>query len=147
MSEPEQRGEVEKWVYGGTRVDHKNIKACVWIDGNGKEHWYKHKAGRVPGCVYEVRVIRDAEGEPSSMYSNTRFVGPSEDAELVERLAARHRAAEVEIERLARVRRAKADDPVEKAIAHLADLVKAVPAPQRAGLVAYILHKVSRSAW
>lgn len=146
VTAPQLPGAVEEWVYGGTRLDHKNVKASLWVDGTGQEHLFKHRTGRVVGCVYVVRVTR-VDDEPRSMHGTPKFVRRCEDEALAEKLAAQHRAAEIEADRLARVRKAKADDPLELLIERLALQVKAAPAPQRAGLISYIVHKLSRSAW
>lgn len=136
---------VERWVYGGTRQGRRATRVAAWIDESGTEMYFKHRVGYVVGGVYEVLVRRD--GEAVAVVGTPRFVELGGDEEVAARLAAEHRAAEVELDRRARVRRAKEDDPLEAQIARLAGLVASVPAPQRPGLIAYITYKLSRNAW
>jgi hypothetical protein len=137
---------VERWTYGGMRLSTKNTKLAAWVDPHGAELFYRHKSGNIVGCCYDVHLRRDPDNGRVTMYGSPVFVGPSDDRELATRLAAEERACEQELAVIQRQRKAKASNPLDAKIEELALLVKKVPAPQRAGLTAYILHKLIR-AW
>ncbi|HEX5119834.1 MAG TPA: hypothetical protein VFW65_32005 [Pseudonocardiaceae bacterium] len=139
-TEPEPA--LERWVFGGSRVGSKDQRVHAWIDSSGDELWYAPKGHPTIGCVYEVMVTRTdkriARGAPS-------FTGQqSEDTELVDRLSALHRAAEVDLSMRARERAVKRDDPIEQAIGRLAELARNVPANQRTAFAAYVTVRLLR---
>lgn len=137
---------VERWIYGGMRLSTKNTKLAAWIDPHGTELLYRYKSGKIVGCCYDVQIRRDPDSDRITMYGKPVFVGPSDNRELATRLAAEERAHEQELAVIQRQRKAKERNPLDTQIEELAQLVKKVPAPQRAGLTAYILHKLIR-AW
>lgn len=138
--------QLERWTYAGMRLSNKDTKLSAWIDPNGTELLYPHRAGRIVGCWYEVRVRRDADSAHTTMYGEPRFIGQSHDRELITRLAAEERADEQALAIIQRQRKAKQDNPLDATIDELVELIRNVPAPRRAGLTAYILYKLTR-AW
>jgi hypothetical protein len=128
------------------RLSTKDAKLALWIDPTGNELLYGHKAGRIVGCWYEVRIRREADSGRTTMYGEPRFIGRSDDHELATRLAAEERADEQALVVIQQMRKAKANNPLDAKIDELAELIKKVPAPRRAGLSAYILYRLTR-AW
>lgn len=137
------KGEIEVWTYGGLRVGERSTRLGEWVDASGETLWYAFKRGYAVGSLYEVRVERTAE--KTTRYGQPRYVGRNEDAELITRLAAEHRAAEQWFDLLRRVKKDKADDPLDAAIAELAKVIEHVPAPLRPGVINYISYKLTRS--
>lgn len=116
----------------------------AWIDPDRNGRLYPYRAGRFVSCWYDVRVRRSPGNERITRYGDPRFVGQSDDHDLVTRLAAEHRAHEQDLAGIQRMRKATAANPFDAKIDELAHLVKTVPAPQRAGLTAYVLYRLTR---
>lgn len=137
---PDEHTEV--WTFGGSRVNDKQTRVHVWIDASGTALHFKSRGHHTVGCEYEVRVDR-LEGGGVSLYEKPRrYIGPSQDTDLRDKLAAQHRAAETQLAVLQRERRAKDDDPFELAVNRLAYLVRLVPPNQRTTLVAYVVKRL-----
>lgn len=135
---------LEVWTYGGMRLSTKDTRLGAWVEPSGKTLHFKHKSGFIVGCEYEVRVRRDDDGG-TSMIGAPRFLGRSEDTDLARRLAAEERAYEQDLAVIQRERKAKEANPFDEAIDEVARHIRHLPAPQRAGVIAYVNYRLSRS--
>lgn len=134
----------ERWAYGGQRVSAKRA-VNAWIDESNNEMWFKAGGSFTVGGVYEVSVIRN-DGRVS-MVGTPRFLQLSGDNEFRERLAVNSRAARTELNMLSRERTAKSDDPLELAIANVAELIRKSQVTQRQSLLAYVTAKIVKESW
>lgn len=140
----EQERTTERWTFGGSRVS-KDKRTHAWIDHDGKELWFKSSGSYSVGAVYDAKVVRD--GARVSLYGNPTFTGSqTDDRDLHGRLAAEHRAAEVELQRRAHEARIKRDDPAEMAIEHLIQYAASIAPSQRQGFATYVASRISRGA-
>jgi len=142
MSENEIQ--VEKWVFGGSRISGKGQRVHAWVDESGAELLFKPQGHPAVGYVYGVRVVRN--GDRISKYPDPEFTNERADTALIEELSVKHKAAETRLSQLSRERAAKKDDPLESAINELCRLAKFVPVNQRTALVAHIINRVTK-AW
>jgi len=142
VSEPTPQ--VERWVFGGSRVGKGDKRMHCWVDPDGRHLMFKASGRFTVGSVYEARVTRNDDGV--TLHGTPRYTGDRADDDLHGTLSARHRAAEVALDLTARERADKRADPLEHAIARLCDLAADVPASQRTGFAVYVATRLTR-AW
>jgi hypothetical protein len=143
VSEP--RPQVERWVFGGSRVGKSNKRMHCWVDPDGRHRIFTASGRFAVGSVYEARVVRHDDGG-MTLYGTPQYTSERADDDLRDKLAAQHRAAEVALDLAARERADKRDDPVEQAIERLCELAAHVPASQRTGFAVYVTTRLTR-AW
>lgn len=136
---------VRRLVFGGMRL-YKGKRYMEWLppDGNEAESLpYAYRQGKNTryhvGCEYDVTIDEDG-----TIYGNPVFVGPSDDEDLRARLQTMDTGARQRWDLEARERKAGEDNELHNRIDDLAKLIKHLPAPQRAGMINYITHRLSR---
>ncbi len=135
----------EQWVFGGSRVGRSGKRLHCWVDPDGEDLLYAPKGRYAIGSVYEAEVVRHDNGGVTR-YGQPRYTGARcDDEALVDRLAAQHRAAEVELDLAARERADRRDDPLERAIERLVEVAAHVPHSQRTGFAVYVATRLMRS--
>jgi hypothetical protein len=131
----------ERWVFGGSRVGQKNKRFHAWIDPDMTRLIFQAQGSYSVGAVYEVTVTRECDSV--TMHGRPRYHGRNADTELLDELAAEHRAAELALSEAARERAAKDDDPIERAIQRLAELTQHMPPAQRPMFAAWVAARLS----
>lgn len=145
VASSEPTPQAERWVFGGSRVGTGNKRMHCWVDANGRNRIFTASGRFTVGSVYEARVTHKADGGVT-LHGTPRYTGDRADDDLHGTLVARHRAAEVELDLVARERADKRADPLEHAIARLCKLAAEVPASQRTGFAVYVTTRLTR-AW
>lgn len=141
----EETATVRRLVFGGVRI-YKGKRYVEWLPANGDEKEslpYAFKQGKNTsyhvGCEYDAKVDDDG-----TMYGRPVFVGKSEDGDLRAKLSMLDTGARQRWDLETRERKAGEDNELNNRIDDLAKLIKHLPAPQRAGMINYITHRLSR---
>jgi len=130
----------EVWIYAGRRELAGGGLAGAWVDGTGEELLFKCKH-RAIGATYEVQAGRDGTHIRASV-DRAVFVEDAGDDPRVPGWAAVDRAAYTSDQARRREERAKRDAAQRFGELTLDDLrvrLAALPAPQRAALLANVL--------
>lgn len=136
---------VERWTYGGLRLDEKAKKFGVWVTPDGSTTYFSYEAKHILGCVYEVQARREESGKLIGWRGDPEFVRRSEDRDLIVRLAAEDRADRQHLEIVTQQRKEKKNNPLDEAIEQVAAVIRQVPFAKRPGLVGYVMWKLSRT--
>ena len=134
---------VRRLVFGGMRIV-RGERRVEWVspDDDVSLYYSFHPgktAGYSVGCEYDVKLDED-----NTMYGSPAFVGKSEDADLRAKLSTLDTGARQRWDLDARERKASKNNELNNRIDEVAELIKHLPAPQRAGVINYIAHRLSR---
>lgn len=147
-TEPVVERFTETWIFGGSRVNAKGKRCHAWIVADGRVRAFQASGSFTVGAAYTITVGYE-DGSLTTMYGTPKYnhdATADVDDKLATELRAKHRAAEIELQRDALERRTKRDDPLARLLDQLADIAAGVPVSQRDGFAALVLRTVN-SGW
>jgi hypothetical protein len=139
---------VARLTYGGVRVGDKGKKFAEFVYSENPEAdslWYAYSAqkwvGFIVGGEYEVPLSSTG----AIRRGQARYLGLHDDEELRAKLRTQDQGARSWLDLEQRKRKDGEDNPLNERIDAVADLIKHLPAPQRAGVINYVMYRLSRT--